>query len=1708
MILTTLHSTLLARAFEKVLGRSNSGTMAFVRCLMPDVVESLALSTDFLPKGWTIRRVADIDDEASRTITADQAVEIRESKSNPIVLLVDTSRAGAGMDGIYSAAREIDEVGLFKEALRMATSEITKQQNKLAREFAERAVKKARGYGQRYSVSPWQEFDYYVRVVAQKCHPGALLWLLGLWPVHAEDDDPYNSDSLDISNLFVYRLLGAASSGQAPSQRIESLRLLYPTDQQRVDLERFLHSAATRPLLTALEDVASFEDLWINKLKLEGAAHVIQEIELVPWRTRQGKLVKWSGLIEEAGGDPPVLILDPQANANGNYAKLEIRWIARPENLQKDAVQYQAKIVTDMDEELVSRDVSHSEKKEEKCRFTDDDFSMLSDDALINAKIVVSVIGDNVVDEKESDEFVIRFGTPPDRGTGGIGKIMRTFSEGLVELDDRDTVTSLASSTDSFPLDSKGFVVLRTPQRGKSFRVYRPPLIHEVEQDWVARSGQIGRWRVKVRASGARASFPEFVPIEPSDSSLETTLQSVWDRVTNASRRMSERFGTCGGGVGQVYDQTTKVFDTIIKEYLLAWTVLLDSHDSAFALANTVEIQSLSGRTIGMVVLPSHALRVAWHVGYDNLVLHTRYNQNIAPKYLRDELELLDGSVFPAFLPGLQTGKTFVFADTLGFHVVGMVSDDDAEPKAAIAIMARSLGVSESAESAPTVGKQSAQVLGNEILKYIECHNTSKLLHIHALRPGDGLTVARSLGHVQKRSQRVPAEDEASDEPQPTAPSFVLELYPSTSQRGVAGRFIGEAREKRRSGAGVVLEEDQWMLESTSLPGGMTLPRLRWARKDKPDPHSSAHLAVAFDTFESRVVSKAFEGSAASRPFFAFGLMSFLERDYVSLPTPLWRSIVVGSTEGEKHPADRIHTERLVKLQQAVSNCVVRHLQENTGVPVLLTEISPEKAYGLRELHRLCDWVITLDRNAGIEYFDSPRDNRDVYDAYVIDCVPEREDLGCLQLITSTSNLEEVRNLLDGALDRMSLSRSRRNAEFLLEHLKALSGRLAIRLTGQKAPTAELIALAMSHANCLRATNDDTCWTSLQNGFFVPIDDIRDLLPPAAEQGNNTQHTDSNDGDNVDEKAARPDIIYVTLAPRKGLLFRFTEVKYRRHLRTARSPAALHGIREQVESLRRRWEDWFGIDDVCTTFRAVRRAKLARVLRFYADKARRHSDDETRTGLTSEMYDSLVTEIYRLIEKGGDYCFETIEQPDRGWVFCPDYVGSRPLEITPSGWDTRIFIFGPESDFRRGATQFTNGQRMLSGQNEPIVENISSSQKDDSEPTFSASDDESVQIDRNAETVSPSSNKFSDQIAASGTKYQSFSDVIPSVCLGTNLHSGAEVHWPLTVRGNPHLLLTGLPGMGKTTCLLNLCQQMLGLQIRPIVFSYHQDIDEKLQNMVGTVRFIDFDGLGFNPLQVIDRSTKMAHLDVAGAVRDIFVAIFPELGDIQGERIRKAIKNSFIELGWGDKDPAMLMEPEFSRWVEILRSEPKPDRGLKTLLARLEELEDYGFFRTADGQESLWESEVPVVLRIHSTQNDHLQKAFASLVFYGLYKDMFRRGVQDRITHTLIFDEAHRAARLQLIPTMAKECRKYGVSLVLASQEARDFHISLFSAIANYLILRLTEADAKAMAKNVTTSEQERLLTDRIKQMDRFRAFYCSEGLRKPALVALLDLNL
>ena len=56
---------------------------------------------DFAVPGWNLAAV--VDTPGRRRITADQAVEQREDKGDAALLLIDRERAGAGLDGIYSA---------------------------------------------------------------------------------------------------------------------------------------------------------------------------------------------------------------------------------------------------------------------------------------------------------------------------------------------------------------------------------------------------------------------------------------------------------------------------------------------------------------------------------------------------------------------------------------------------------------------------------------------------------------------------------------------------------------------------------------------------------------------------------------------------------------------------------------------------------------------------------------------------------------------------------------------------------------------------------------------------------------------------------------------------------------------------------------------------------------------------------------------------------------------------------------------------------------------------------------------------------------------------------------------------------------------------------------------------------------------------------------------------------------------------------------------------------------------------------------------------------------------------------------------------------------------------------------------------------------------------------------------------------------------
>ena len=1637
MLLPTTAAPLLAQVFSKLLGAASPGAMAFARCLPPETLRPLMDDKRFAVPGWKVAAVGAEHAPAARRITADVAVEWREDKREAVLLLVDPVTSGAGMDGIYSAAREVAERELFDAACDLARRHVDRGY----KGFVQKALQRARRAARYHTLPAWREFTYLARSAESPLACGGALPDIGLWPVDCADvpDD----DDLDRAARVVERLLPMRGTALSAEARVKGLKL--PDDQSELGerLARGLREVDRLPRFEALARIESEPSLWLNRLRPGVfSEQTLERMAWVPWRGKTGKLTARSGLVDEDERAVLKLRLDAADNPK-ERARLEVRWATEPVSLPKGTVEYAVDIMAGSDM-LASKNVTHSGKPQEKCVFSQGDFGNLDEQARFETRVVIRALSGDV-QPCEGEEFLLCYGEPAGRGVkNAAGSVYPTLALAAIQVaadvTDWERLARDPKNPQWFERDAKGHIVCRGSHR--SARVYSPRLIEKLAADWVKQGGKPGRWRLTVRVDGSEAAPPvEFVPVVVETGSSQ-------ERFMRAGRAYADMLSGSQGPLGLLYGDASWVSDYV--NAAMAWW---DDAPPHAALIHTVELMDLGGRSLGLIVLPTHPLRVAWQQGFDLLVMHNRYQEGMPAIKLSKLLEGKASTHCPAFLPGMAPGETLVFADNLGFHAAAMVRTNDPEPKATVALMARLLGSEDSL--APSVGRGAAALLADEIGRYLKLHPASRRVGVHALRAGDGLTVTRALGVAL---QDLEPADEDPAEPTFTAPSlaFNLEFFGAGDRPEWSGRFLAATAEKQRAGAGSVPAEDRWILGSVTRPGGVSLPRLHWARRTASSPSTPAHVAVLFDVFPTAVETRPAPGMLQRGVLEVHGLYQSPVREFSTDSDPTWTVYLPVDFDGEKHPVARSVTERLMRAAGMVQTMTARQLGgTKADWPVLVTRVSPDLANLFERLHKLCDWIITADRHGGVEYFDSPHGLPGVYDAYLIDCVPERDDLGFLQLITSTACLEEVVSLFDQALGEMGLSSSPTNCRFLLNCLKSISGRLALRLAGAGTVVQEMIALALTQSHCVK-TSDVTVWPSLTEGFFVPIDDVPELLRL---------------GSAAQEDGRQANLLYVTAAKRGGLQLAFCEVKFRRSLRTARAPDLSTAAQQQLDASCRSWDQLYGAG-VSPLDRTIGRAFVGRILRFYARKARRHD-------LSEDAYERIAREIEKMVRDGAAYSMPLLsEQADArtAFVFCPEYLGRKPDAIHHAG-SAKIWLFGPH-----------NLPEAAGDDRSPVVP---SGLVQPEPATGTEVIEASVEATHSAPHAQPGASHEPVPQTGSSTAV---------VQLGISKPGGDPVAWSVSIKANPHLLIVGLPGMGKTTCLIGVCEQLVAQGIAPIVFSYHEDIDEKLaERLPGGLETVTYAGLGFNPMEV-SKESPLAYVDNVAMLRDVFAAIFPVLGDVQLGSVREALKRSYQDRGWSSERRGEI--PAFGDFLAILKQQPKPD---KALMNRLTELDDYGFFDVSVGLPSLLDSARPALVQIHSSQNEVLQRAFATFVLYNLYQTMFRRGPQQRITHAIVFDEAHRAAKLKLIPTMAKECRKYGLSLVLASQEVKDFDASLYAAVASYLSLRLQEADARLMAKIIAPSEKVLLFADRIKQMPKYHAMFYGEGLAVPVMTVLTE---
>jgi len=143
------------------------------------------------------------------------------------------------------------------------------------------------------------------------------------------------------------------------------------------------------------------------------------------------------------------------------------------------------------------------------------------------------------------------------------------------------------------------------------------------------------------------------------------------------------------------------------------------------------------------------------------------------------------------------------------------------------------------------------------------------------------------------------------------------------------------------------------------------------------------------------------------------------------------------------------------------------------------------------------------------------------------------------------------------------------------------------------------------------------------------------------------------------------------------------------------------------------------------------------------------------------------------------------------------------------------------------------------------------------------------------------------------------------ILLGTDAETGEEVFWnpdPGSGSANPHVLVLGESGFGKTYTIACLLAELAHEGIASIVFDYGQgfSLASLPPEFVNATKPLELhagrDGVDINPLQIFP-SDLHGPVNVAQRVADTFARVYRKIGVQQHAVLRQAVLDVFSDAG-------------------------------------------------------------------------------------------------------------------------------------------------------------------------------------------------------------------
>lgn len=738
----------------------------------------------------------------------------------------------------------------------------------------------------------------------------------------------------------------------------------------------------------------------------------------------------------------------------------------------------------------------------------------------------------------------------------------------------------------------------------QSFRIRMSNLLRRIESTILANPASLGA----LRADLTRVAQPRELSLAPrtdlphlaADDAFLTARLNLFAKVRGAS----------GQGTVETCDLLELRADILLyaQEYI---GLLSDAEGSVtedpqrwpdrvgLAAIDTIRLTlpGLSDQaSVALLLAPTHPLRMLWSLQLALLAeswLQEARTRGSAVSFTQEAKQAFRGGLQPANIPPVLFDRR-----RIGYIQAGIVAPgwdiylpaDIADKQSALSRLSRALGYS---DRAITNGTDTDEV-HRQVVRYLEQHPYVGQLQVNVFNPGDGAAIVDLLAKLDKDypdlryDVRLFAHDSIRDD-----------LGAALDQLVNPEVTVGETADKYSQSGKYALHPN------------LTYSKNRLADFLDDPRRYQAHLSLLLDMFRPRVDVVA---PFATRQTGSLG--GLVQEESVRCQggqgAYAWERQVVTARTTEFAPNGteaRLLTQGLDAIQHFVAALGASPSVRMGQLPTVRLDLSVAGQNLLYEIHRVSDWVLTSDRHLGIDYFDSAADqDPESSPGILLDFSPEFPSTDRPVLMLTTQVDVEIEGIVEPVLQRLNLDQPGA-APRVIEWLRSLSGRLAIRLLTAPLAAQGVIGMALARAFLGQIG-------LLRDAIVIPVDAHIQLLRK---------------GLNEEESENRTDLILVRrVGEARQIEFVLVEVKCKSGLL---APAAYGVLREEMENQVSRTQAALGslFDSAAQSpdriDRPLRNLMLSKWLRFYVGRSRRY-------GLLSPMAEEAMLDLIACLDDG------------------------------------------------------------------------------------------------------------------------------------------------------------------------------------------------------------------------------------------------------------------------------------------------------------------------------------------------------------------------------------------------------------------------------------------------------------------------------------------